>query len=161
MTDVPYGRGGSPLQNLIVRGHRDTMMTALRMTNELDAGPVYMKRHLSLEGGSAEEIYIRAGMLSMEMVVSLVNDEPDPVVQEGEVTHFVRRTPQQSELPVEDMSLESVFDFIRMLDADGYPRAFKTIGGLKLEFSRSALREGKVEASVAISIDGENDNAND
>ena len=26
MTDLPYGRGGSPLQNLIVRGHRETMI---------------------------------------------------------------------------------------------------------------------------------------
>ena len=34
MTDVPYGRGGSPLQNLIVRGHQDTKLTALRMTQE-------------------------------------------------------------------------------------------------------------------------------
>ena len=31
MTDVPYGRGGSPLQNLIVSGHRRTKLTALRM----------------------------------------------------------------------------------------------------------------------------------
>ena len=29
MTDVPYGRGGSPLQNLIIRGHQDTKLTAL------------------------------------------------------------------------------------------------------------------------------------
>src|SRR5205085_7336799 len=29
MTDVPYGRGGTPLQNLIVRGHERTMLTAL------------------------------------------------------------------------------------------------------------------------------------
>ena len=27
MTDVPYGRGGSPLQNLIIRGHKDTKLT--------------------------------------------------------------------------------------------------------------------------------------
>ncbi|MGA0899865.1 MAG: hypothetical protein ACO3SO_05635 [Luteolibacter sp.] len=48
MTDVPYGRGGSPLQNLIARGHKDTMLTALKMTEEFDAGPVYKKRPLSL-----------------------------------------------------------------------------------------------------------------
>ncbi|WP_201246135.1 hypothetical protein [Halochromatium salexigens] len=30
MTDLPYGRGGSPLQNLIQRGHRETVLTALR-----------------------------------------------------------------------------------------------------------------------------------
>ena len=43
MTDVPYGRGGSPLQKLIARGHRETKLTALRMVGELDAGPVYYK----------------------------------------------------------------------------------------------------------------------
>ena len=30
MTDLPYGRGGSPLQNLIQRGHRSTMLTAAK-----------------------------------------------------------------------------------------------------------------------------------
>lgn len=44
MTDLPYGRGGSPLQNLIQRGHRETMLTALRCVAELDAGPIYLKR---------------------------------------------------------------------------------------------------------------------
>ena len=84
MTDVPYGRGGSPLQNLIQRGHRDTMLTALRMVHEMDAGPVYAKRPLSLEG-SAEEIYLRAGRLSAEIIADMVRDEPVPVAQSGGV----------------------------------------------------------------------------
>jgi methionyl-tRNA formyltransferase len=50
MTDVPFGRGGSPLQNLIVRGITRTKLTALRCVKEMDAGPVYMKRELGLEG---------------------------------------------------------------------------------------------------------------
>jgi methionyl-tRNA formyltransferase len=37
MTDLPYGRGGSPLQNLIQRGHSSTMLSALRCSAELDA----------------------------------------------------------------------------------------------------------------------------
>ena len=41
MADVPYGRGGSPLQNLIALGHKKTKLTALKMIDELDAGPVY------------------------------------------------------------------------------------------------------------------------
>jgi len=55
MTYMPYGRGGSPLQNLIVRGYRHTKLTALRMVEEFDAGPVYLKEDLCLEG-NAEEI---------------------------------------------------------------------------------------------------------
>ena len=45
MTDLPYGRGGSPLQNLIINGHKETMMSALRCVQELDAGPIYLKKN--------------------------------------------------------------------------------------------------------------------
>jgi methionyl-tRNA formyltransferase len=54
---LPYGRGGSPLQNLIDLGHKDTFVSALKMTEELDAGAIYLKKPLSLEG-LAEEIYM-------------------------------------------------------------------------------------------------------
>ena len=36
MTDVPYGRGGSPLQNLIVRGH-DDRATVESILDQLEA----------------------------------------------------------------------------------------------------------------------------
>ena len=71
MTDVPYGRGGSPLQNLIARGHRETKLTALRMVEDFDAGPVYFKESLCLEG-SAEEIFIRATYLSAKMIKTII-----------------------------------------------------------------------------------------
>src|SRR5688500_871868 len=41
MTDLPFGRGGSPLQNLILRGITTTKLSAFRVAEELDAGPVY------------------------------------------------------------------------------------------------------------------------
>ena len=59
MTDLPYGRGGSPLQNLIVRGHKDTKISAIKVVRELDAGPVYLKKDLDLSG-TAEDIFYRA-----------------------------------------------------------------------------------------------------
>jgi len=83
MTDVPFGRGGSPLQNLIVRGLRETKFTALRMSGEFDAGPVYMKEVMPLEGG-AEEIYLRASRLSGEMIERIIRLEPKPAEQKGE-----------------------------------------------------------------------------
>ena len=62
MTDLPYGRGGSPLQNLIHRGHCSTMLSALCCGAGLDAGDIYIKEPLSLHG-SAEEIFLRADAL--------------------------------------------------------------------------------------------------
>ena len=59
MTDLPYGRGGSPLQNLIVRGHTETKVSAIRVNEGIDTGKVYMKRPLSL-WGSAQEIFLRS-----------------------------------------------------------------------------------------------------
>lgn len=149
MTDVPYGRGGSPLQNLIQRGHRETQLTALRMEAGLDAGPVYLKRPLSLEGSTAEEIYLRASRLSCEMVETILNEHPSPVEQSGEVVRFRRRKPTDSALP-EGAQLAEIHDHIRMLDAEGYPRAFLDYGNLRLEFSRTALYDGEIRADVRI-----------
>jgi methionyl-tRNA formyltransferase len=93
MTDVPYGRGGSPLQNLIVAGQTETKVTALKMVDEMDAGPVYAKRSMSMEG-RAEDIYLRAGDLCWEMIRWMIAEEPVPQPQQGEVTKFIRRKPE-------------------------------------------------------------------
>lgn len=148
MTDVPYGRGGSPLQNLIIRGHEKTKLTALRMTDEFDAGAVYLKEDLSLFG-NAEEIYIRASYLSAKMIKRIIEQEISPIPQTGEVTIFKRRKPEESKIQSVD-SLLSLHDFIRMLDAEGYPKAFIEYQGFRYEFSRSALYNGKIIADVTI-----------
>ena len=149
MTDVPYGRGGSPLQNLIVRGHKHTKLTALRMVQDFDAGPVYFKEDLSLEG-NAEEIYIRASYLSAKMINFIIRNEPTPEPQVGDPVIFKRRTPREGNIPELFSSLQSLHDFIRMLDADGYQNAFLEYGGFRYKFSRAALYNGKIVSDVEI-----------
>lgn len=148
MTDVPYGRGGSPLQNLIVRGHKKTKLTALRMTNDLDAGAVYFKRNLCLNG-NAEEIYIRATYLAAKMIKTIITKEPKPEPQTGKVIIFERRNPPDSEIP-ELISIQALYDFIRMLDAEGYPKAFFISNNFRFEFGRAALYNGRILADVTI-----------
>ncbi|MEQ9370525.1 MAG: hypothetical protein RIG63_16105 [Coleofasciculus chthonoplastes F3-SA18-01] len=148
MTDVPYGRGGSPLQNLIIRGHQHTQLTALRMTSDFDAGPVYFKEDLCL-AGNAEEIYIRTTYLSAQMIERIIKEQPNPVPQTGEVVVFKRRKPHESEIPP-IASLPGLHDFIRMLDAEGYPQAFIEHQGFRYEFSRAALYDGRIVADVTI-----------
>jgi methionyl-tRNA formyltransferase len=148
MADVPYGRGGSPLQNLVLRGHRETKLTALRMIETLDAGPVYDKQALSLEG-TAEEIYIRATHLAAAMIRHMIETEPTPSAQQGTPVVFKRRVPSESAIPSLE-TLASLHDFLRMLDAEGYPRAFLEHGGFRFEFSRAALYDGRIVADVTI-----------
>lgn len=148
MTDVPYGRGGSPLQNLILRGHEQTTMSALRMVPELDSGPVYLKRPLQLTG-SAQQIFERLAELVYDMAAEIIATEPEPVPQTGEVTWFPRRNPEQSRLPA-DATARQLYDHIRMLDAQTYPRAFAEFGDLRVEFSDAELQGESVKASVTL-----------
>ncbi|MCL1093800.1 methionyl-tRNA formyltransferase [Shewanella kaireitica] len=148
MTDVPYGRGGSPLQNLIIRGHQKTKLTALKMANELDAGPVYLKNELCLTG-SAAEIFLRSSSLTFDMIEHIVKREPNPVPQQGNVTEFPRRTPAQSLLTPE-LNLEGFYNTVRMLDADTYPKAYLNLGNLKLEFSGVSKIGSELEATVRV-----------
>jgi methionyl-tRNA formyltransferase len=148
MTDVPFGRGGSPLQNLIVRGLRDTRVTALRCVEEMDAGPVYLKRPLSL-AGTAEEILRGAGEVTEQMIVEMLRTQPVPQPQEGEVVAFRRRQPADGDLLLA-ADLGQIYDFIRMLDADGYPRAFLEVGRWRQEFSSAQQAGAEVRARVRI-----------
>ncbi|MFC1748537.1 methionyl-tRNA formyltransferase [Pseudomonadota bacterium] len=150
MTDLPFGRGGSPLQNLISRGIYETKISAIKCVEKLDAGPIYLKRDLSLHG-SAEEIYIRASSVVEKMIVDLIKQNLVPIDQKGKETKFRRRAPKDSKLTNVNSLLEA-FDHIRMLDAHDYPKAFVTNKTLKFEFSRASLRKDKIVADVIITM---------
>ncbi len=148
MTDLPYGRGGSPLQNLIVRGHQNTILSAIRCVSEMDAGPVYLKKPLKLMG-TAEEILQNSSQLMLEMMIEIVKHPRDPTPQQGTIVSFKRRGPEKSNLK-ELNTLLSAYDTIRMLDADGYPKAFLETAALKFEFTQAFLNGDCVEAKVRI-----------
>lgn len=155
MTDLPYGRGGSPLQNLIVRGHTETMLSAIVMTDELDAGDIYLKRPLSLRG-PAHEIFRRSASIASAMVKEIITSDPEPKAQTGEPVYFKRRTPEESAIP-RSIGAYKLYDFVRMLDADGYPRAFIETGGLRVEFSDAKLTPSGVTARALITTGGQED----
>ena len=150
MTDLPYGRGGSPLQNLILHGHTETKISALRCSNVMDAGPIYMKQPLSLEG-AASQIFARATGVIESMIRSMIKNEPVPTQQQANPVIFERRTPEQSDLtqaPIQ--SLNDFFDFIRMLDAEGYPQAFIDLHGHRIELSNVDIQNDRLGGNFVI-----------
>jgi len=133
MTDLPYGRGGSPLQNLIVRGKTETKISALRVVKELDAGAIYLKEDLELYG-TAQEIYFRANSIIESMIENIIENKLTPLPQEGKAVNFKRRSPEMSNI-IQTDTIDQIYNFIRMLDADGYPHAYIETEFLKLEFT--------------------------
>ena len=149
MTDLPYGRGGSPLQNLIVRGLTATKLSALRVEVGLDTGPVYLKMDLSLSG-TAEEIFVRVNKLVGKMIVEIIQNNLQPVPQEGDPVVFKRRKPEQSDMSGLE-KLEEIFDYIRMLVPVGYPHAYIEKGEFRYEFTRASIKaDGSIVADVKI-----------
>ena len=98
MTDLPFGRGGSPLQNLIERGIYKTKISAIKCIKELDASDIFLKRDFDISYGSAQEIYARAGEIVSEMIDEIIETDPIPVPQNGKIVEFKRRTPEQSNI---------------------------------------------------------------
>ncbi|MEO1622962.1 MAG: hypothetical protein AAFU53_18260 [Cyanobacteria bacterium J06632_3] len=83
------------------------------------------------------------------MIEQIIRVQPEPVPQTGQVTTFNRRKPHESELS-QVRSLPQLHDFIRMLDAEGYPKAFLEHQGFRYEFSRSSLQHDRIIADVTI-----------
>ena len=57
-SNLPKFRGGSPIQNQIVRGIKKTKSTALLMNDKLDAGDIILQKELLLSG-KVNEIFER------------------------------------------------------------------------------------------------------
>ena len=142
MTDLPYGRGGSPLQNLIIRGHTQTKISAIAVEKGIDTGPVYLKKDLSLDG-TAEEIFIRSANVIGDMIYEILFINPKPVDQKGEVLVFKRRKPEDGNIS-SLTNIKNIYDHIRMLDAETYPKAFIETDHFKIEFTNAHLENNEV-----------------
>ncbi len=146
MTDLPYGRGGSPLQNLILAKRYQTKITALMVHEELDSGDILLKRDLDITLGSAEEIFMRiSDIIFFDMIPYIITHNLTPQKQQGEVVLFRRRKEAQSDILKSDFaSLKDFYDFVRMLDAPGYPKAYCDLGKIKIEFEEVHLKSDRV-----------------
>ena len=148
MTDLPFGRGGSPLQNLLVRGIYDTKVSAIRVKRGMDTGPVYLKKPLDISCGNADDILKRVSSIVFnEMIPAFLQSDIACQEQEGKPVAFKRRLPEQSEIP-SGLSQRQIYDYIRMLDGEGYPAAFVKAGQNRIYFRNARYEGGKVSAEA-------------
>lgn len=137
MTDLPFGRGGSPLQNCIRRGMQKTVLTAYRMTSELDSGPIYLREFdIPIDVGAAQDIYSHISIIAIDMAYRIWQQNIQPEPQDGTIINFARLKPEDSLISGYE-SIQQLYDHIRMLDAEGYPSAFLRYGKLRVNFSEA------------------------
>ena len=144
---LPKFRGGSPIQNQIIRGITKTKTTAFVMNDKIDAGDILLQKDLSLDG-SIEEIFSRMYENDFSMILKIIHGNYKRRKQTGKPTTFSRRKPKDSKLKDLNFSKKYLYNFIRMLE-DPYPNAYIQVGQRKIIFKK-AFYNGK-----KISINGE------
>jgi len=120
-SNLPKFRGGSPIQNQIIRGIKKTKTTAFFMNDKIDSGDILLKKSLSLEG-TLDEIFQRMIKNDYEMIIKIIKGNYKINKQKGKPTYYKRRNPKESELDL-NKSKQYIYNFIRML-SDPYPNAF-------------------------------------
>ncbi|MDB4626545.1 formyltransferase family protein [bacterium] len=130
---LPFGRGGSPIQNLIKYGYTKSPVCALAMSEGIDAGPIYDQIDISLNG-SLSEILGRLNDVVNELILRLIDHLPEPKIQTGNAHLFKRLGVEDNEINYES-NIEDFYDSIRMLDDPSYPNAYLNLEYVCIEFS--------------------------
>lgn len=138
-SDLPFYRGGSPLQNQIIDGNILTKGSLFKMDYNIDSGPIYDKEELSLEGDMNqifENLETNAATLIQRFILDYeFNNIKFKPQNERLATKFKRRKSEMSEITIDEiLNFDGLYLFnkIRAL-GDPYPNAFiKTRDGRRL-----------------------------
>ena len=151
-TPLPYGRGGSPVQNMIVRGHKLSTVCAIKLESKLDSGPIYLKKNFKLDG-RAEIIFKKIYKIILIMIFAMLKKIPNHKKQLGKLSYFKRRKPYESDIG-NLQTLNEIYDYIRMLDTGvkNYPLAFVSTPNLTIQFHHARKHKNFVTAQALIKI---------
>tara|TARA_A100001015_G_scaffold305950_1_gene399448 strand:+ start:1639 stop:2301 length:663 start_codon:yes stop_codon:yes gene_type:complete len=150
-SNLPKFKGGSPIQNQIINNKRKTKITAFKVNETIDAGDFCLKKNLDLKG-SANEIYIRMEKTCINMIKKLTKKKRiNFFKQKGKSTFYKRRKIEESNISsLKSINIKKIYNFIRMLDAPGYPNAFLEFKNFKIEIYDAKLKNKYLNAKIKI-----------
>ena len=133
---LPKYRGGSPIQNQIIRGKKDSAVTLFIMDEGIDTGDIIAQEYLSLEG-NLNDIFKRIADIGLKLTKDILSNGFERRKQnDSESSYYLRRTPSESEICIDELESldgEYLYNKIGMLQ-DPYPNAFiRTADGKKLK----------------------------
>ncbi|SHG34319.1 methionyl-tRNA formyltransferase [Fodinibius roseus] len=125
-SDLPRGRGWSPLTWQILEGKDEIPVTLFEAVDEVDAGPIYFQKTITFEGHElVDELREKQARATIKLIKKFINQYPniEGKPQKGEATYYSRRTPKNSELDI-NKTIEEQFNLLRVCDNERYPAFF-------------------------------------
>ncbi len=129
-SDLPKGRGFSPLQWQILEGKNEIVLTLFEVVKDVDAGPYYIKDKVFFEGHELlNEMRNILGNKIISMCIHYVNNKEKliPFTQEGEPTFYRRRKIKDDEIDP-NKSIIELFNHLRIADNENFPLWFRLKG---------------------------------
>lgn len=129
-SDLPKGRGWSPLIWAILEGSSEVVVTMLDAEDALDSGDIWAQRRLTFDG---TELHDEINALLFNAEVSLMDwaldhcDTATPRAQQGEPTYYPKRTPADNAID-SSRPLADSFELLRVADPNRYPAFFEFRG---------------------------------
>lgn len=126
-SDLPKGKGMSPLTWQVIEGQSRIPVTLLEATQEFDAGKVYKKIYINLRGDELNsELKHLQGIATIDLVLYFIDNFPlsaNGTPQKGDSTFYPRRKAEDSELDI-NLSIRDQFNLLRVCDNERYPAFF-------------------------------------
>jgi methionyl-tRNA formyltransferase len=140
-SDLPRGRGWSPLVWQVLEGKNEIVVSLLEAEEQVDTGRIWCQKKIYFEG---HELADEMNQALFDAEIDLMNFAVDnkstvePVDQsEEQATYYRKRTPDDSKIDP-DKNIVSQFDLLRVADPVRYP-AFFDYRGHKYKISISKM----------------------
>lgn len=131
-SDLPHGKGWSPLTWQILEGKNKVPVTLIEAEDRVDSGVIYAQRWLDFQGHELiDELREGQARATHELCRWFVDHYLESVAegraQKGEESFYTRRGSKDSELDP-DKTLAEQFDLLRVVDNERYPAFFNHCG---------------------------------
>jgi len=125
-SNLPKGKGWSPLFWQILEGKNRIPIVLFEATEKVDEGKIFLKDYIVYEGHELhDEIREKQARKTIELCLKFVEEYSKlrPKRQCGKSTYYRRRTPQDSKLDVKK-TLRKQFNLLRIVDNENFPAFF-------------------------------------
>jgi methionyl-tRNA formyltransferase len=127
-SDLPYGRGWSPLSWQILEGKKTIPITLFEAEALVDRGVIYLQDSMQLHGNElVDELRSKQAIITIELCKKFVMEYPEILnhgkSQKGKSSYFPKRTPTDSKLDP-NKTIAEQFNLLRIADNEKYPIFF-------------------------------------
>ena len=127
-SDLPEGKGWSPLSWQILEGRNEIPICLFEAAEKVDSGQIYIKKKMIFNGDElVNELRDKQAEYSISMCKEFIENYPDIIKkaqpQSGKETFYPKRTPADSMLDA-NKSLTEQFNLLRIVDNENYPAYF-------------------------------------